>query len=98
MVLIKTHHREVGRLLSHKRPIESCALDIRPPKLPVDGVTAKLERVTRNRHHQRTPRTAAARGRPNVKVPSMRLEGFAHECVANQLVRGLGNQAIEPSF
>jgi hypothetical protein len=28
----------------------------------------------------------------------MRFEGFAHERVANQLIRYLRNQAIEPSF
>ena len=105
MVLIKAHHREVGHLLGHKLPIESCARDIHPPELPVDGVTAKFERVTRNRHHQRAPRTTTARDRPNVKVPKpeallagMRFEGFAHKRVANQLIRDLRNQAIEPSF
>jgi hypothetical protein len=68
-------------------------------------VTANVERVTRNCHHQSAPRTAAARGWPNVKVPKpeaflpgVRFEGSGHERIANQLVRDLRNQAVEPSF
>src|SRR6267378_384812 len=70
MVLIKAHHREVGHLLGHKLPIESCARDIHPPELPVDGVTAKFERVTRNRSHQRAPRTTAASSRAIATTPA----------------------------
>lgn len=105
IVLIQAHHREVGRLLRHKLPIESGARDIHSPKLPINRVTAKMERVTRNCHHQRAPCTTATRGRSNVKVPKpeaflpgVRFEGFGHERVANQLVRGFRNQAVEPSF
>src|SRR5579883_1474540 len=90
--LIQAHHCEVGRLLSHELPIESGARHIHSPKLPINGVTAKMERVTRNCRHQSPPRTAAARGRPNVKVPKpeaflsgVRFEGSGHERVANQL-------------
>ena len=64
IVLIQAHHRKVGRFLSHKLPIESSARDVHPPKLPINGVTAKMKRVTRNRHRQRAPRTTAAHGWP----------------------------------
>ena len=83
IVLIQTHHREVGRLLSHKFPIESSARDIHPPKFPINGVTAKVKRVTRNCRHQRGPRTTTARGRPNVKVPKP--EAFLSVCASKAL-------------
>lgn len=105
MILAEPHHGEIGGFLGLEPPIERSAWDIHSPKLPIDGITAELERMTRDRAHERATRSMAVRvwldveiAEPQAPLPGMCLEAPAHERVTYQSAGNLGDPAIEPSI
>ena len=80
----EAHHRQIDRLFRPELAIEGLTCRIHAPKLPINGVAAELERMARDRRHQRTANPVAARVRPDVKVadPQTLLGGMRLETLA----------------
>ena len=102
---VEAHHRKIDGLFRPEPAIEGFTRRIHSPKLPIHGVTTELERLARDRPHQRMSYSIAARVRPDVKIADpqaflggMRLEALADQRIGHQPARDVRHQAIEPAF